>query len=304
MKTNKLISLVIASFMMAMTATANADVKLKPFVLASMESAKKTEVVDATIKKLTAGGFDIVGYYSPYDTVTIIGVTNDALKSAAAQTRFGAFGAVQRVTVTQGKDGIQVGYTNPVYYGNAYRMKADMSVVADQLAKALGKQEDYGSKKGKTAKKLNNYQYKWLMPYFDDRLQLADYGSHSMAVKAVEDGLAAGKGAVAKVYRVEIPGKETTVFGVHMKGTDADDCSGDKYIMDRIDFKDVKSSGHLPYEIVVVDNKVYALPAEFRIAISFPDLSMMGSNSFASIMCAPTAIEEALTQGAGGELED
>ena len=123
------------------------------------------------------------------------------------------------------------------------------------------------------------------------------------AVKGVEEALTAGKGAVNKVYRVDIPGKDTTVIGVHMKGADEDDCSGDKYIMDRIDFKDVKSSGHLPYEIVIVGKNAYALRAEFRIAISFPDLSMMGSNSFASIMCAPSAIEEALTNGAGGELE-
>lgn len=301
MKTNKLISIFAASLLMVISATANAA--LKPFVLASMESGSKADVVAATKKKLSSGGFEVVGDYSPYDSVTIIGVTNDALKAAAAKSKFGAFGAVQRVTVTKGKGGIQVGFTNPVYYGHAYRMKADMSSVAAQLAKALGKQKDYGSEKGKTAEQLNDYQYKWLMPYFTDRLELASYSSHSMAVKGVEEALAAGKGAVNKVYRVDIPGKDTTVFGVHMKGASEDDCSGDKYIMDRIDFKDVKSSGHLPYEVVVVGKNAYALRAEFRIAISFPDLSMMGSNSFASIMCAPSAIEEALTNGAGGELE-
>ncbi|MEJ2142816.1 MAG: hypothetical protein P8Y24_10770 [Gammaproteobacteria bacterium] len=302
MKTNKLVSIVTASLLVLVSMTANAA--LKPFVLASMESGSKADVVTATKKKLTDGGFKVVGEYSPYDSVTIIGVTNDALIETAAKTKFGAFGAVQRVTVTKGKDGaIQVGFTNPVYYGNAYRMKGDLSGVADQLAKALGKQKDYGSEKGKTADQLSDYQYKWLMPYFTDRLVLAEYGSHSMAVKGVEEALAAGKGAVTKVYRVDIPGKDTTVFGVHMKGADEDDCSGDKYIMDRIDFKDVKSSGHLPYEIVVAGKSAYALRAEFRIAISFPDLSMMGSNSFASIMCAPSAIEEALTKGAGGEVE-
>jgi hypothetical protein len=74
--------------------------------------------------------------------------------------------------------------------------------------------------------------------------------------------------------------------------------------MSRIDFKDTRSTGHLPYEIVISGNKVYALPAEFRIAISFPDLSMIGSNSFASIMCAPNAIQEALTYGSGGKIAD
>jgi hypothetical protein len=74
--------------------------------------------------------------------------------------------------------------------------------------------------------------------------------------------------------------------------------------MDQIDFKKLKSTGHLPYEVVISKGTVYALPAEFRIAISFPDLSMMGSNSFASIMCSPTAIHEALTISVGGEFEE
>jgi hypothetical protein len=51
----------------------------------------------------------------------------------------------------------------------------------------------------------------------------------------------------------------------------------------------------------VVGDTVYALPAKFRIAINFPDLSMMGSHSFFSIMCAPKSIKKALTAAAGGE---
>jgi len=66
--------------------------------------------------------------------------------------------------------------------------------------------------------------------------------------------------------------------------------------MDYIDFGDIKSTAHLPYEILVSGNKVYHLYAKFRIAISFPDLSMMGSNSFMSIMSAPAAIKDALTE--------
>jgi hypothetical protein len=68
----------------------------------------------------------------------------------------------------------------------------------------------------------------------------------------------------------------------------------DRFIMSEIDFRDVKSTAHLPYEVLVSDNKVYALYARFRIAIDFPDLSMMGKNSFMNIMKTPEAIREAL----------
>jgi hypothetical protein len=47
--------------------------------------------------------------------------------------------------------------------------------------------------------------------------------------------------------------------------------------MSEIDFKDVRSTAHLPYDILVSGNRVYALYARFRIAVSFPDLSMRGT---------------------------
>ena len=123
------------------------------------------------------------------------------------------------------------------------------------------------------------------------------------AAAAVESGLAAGRGGVTKVYRIDVPEKKEAVFGVAMKGaTEADKYMDDKFIMSVIDFKDLRSTAHLPYEMLVSGNKVYALYARFRIAISFPDLSMMGSNSFMKIMKSPEAIRKALTQAAGGKI--
>ena len=107
---------------------------------------------------------------------------------------------------------------------------------------------------------------------------------------------------MTKVYRIDVPEKKETVFGVAMKGaTEADKYMDDKFIMSVIDFKDIRSTAHLPYEMLVSGNKVYALYARFRIATSFPDLSMMGSNSFMNIMKSPEAIRKALTQAAGGK---
>ena len=80
-----------------------------------------------------------------------------------------------------------------------------------------------------------------------------------------------------------------------MKGAaEADKYMDDRFIMSEIDFRDIKSTAHLPYEVLVSGNKVYALYARFRIAISFPDLSMMGKNSFMNIMKTPDAIRDVL----------
>ncbi len=272
-----------------------AAVLYKPFVLASQTTGNMKTTVATVSAKLKAAGFDVVGTYSPYPSATVIAVTSTALKQAAAKTDFGAFGAAQRVTVTRVGRQLQVSYTNPQYMANAYQMKASLKGVAAALRQALGAKRNYGVDTGLSAADLRDYHYKWLMPYFSDRLTLATYYNHAKALKAVETALAAGKGGVTKVYRIDLPGGKVSVFGVHM----THECSGDRYIMSRVDFKPLRSTGHLPYEMVVRGDSVYALPAEFRIAINFPDLSMLGSNSFASIMCAPGAIKKALTLAAG-----
>ncbi len=287
-----------------LSATAAEDL-LKPFYLAQVTSGTIKEQAVKTKKQLTQGGFEVVGEYSPYASVLILLVTNKELSEAAKKTPYGVFGVLQRVTLTQVNKDVQIAYTNPTYYSHAYRMKSDLAGVSSALQKTLGMKQSFGSEKGVSTEKLRDYQYKWLMPYFYDRLSLAEYKTNAEALAGVEKALKAGKGATSKIARVDIAGTKSSLFAVSMKGSsDETKCSGDNYIMNKIDFKDLHSTGHLPYEIAVVDNKVFALPAEFRIAISFPDLSMMGDNSFASIMCSPSAIETALTFAAGGTMEE
>ncbi len=296
----KLIKFLMVGVSLLYAASGVAADTMKTFILASKSAGSVASVTAETKSKLSKAGFDIVGEYSPYDTATILIVTNDDLKANAAKTEFGIFGVAQRVSITKAGGEVQVAFTNPTYMSNVYRMKGDLKSVAAKLKSALGNKGEFGPEEGLTAKALRDYQYKWLMPYFTDRLELAEFGNQKVAVAKVEAALKNNKAGVKKVYRIDLPGKDATVIGVSMSGPGNLDCSGDKYIMSQIDFKKLKSTGHLPYEVVISKGSVYALPAEFRIAISFPDLSMMGSNSFASIMCAPSAIQEALTTGVGG----
>ena len=136
------------------------------------------------------------------------------------------------------------------------------------------------------------------MPYFDEPDVLAEHGDYDTAIKKVEAGLAAAKGGVSKVYRVDIPGKQQSIFGVSM----TEDMSSDVTIMKEVDFKDIRSTAHLPYELLVhKDGNVYALSAKFRIAINFPDLSMAGQLSFMGIMASPDAIKKALSAASGAK---
>jgi len=295
----------LSALAIASAAQAAGD-KMKPFVLAYKTSGDVATVENEVKQKLTNAGFQIAGEYSPYKDAVVIAVTNDALKKNAAQSDFGGYGAAQRVSVTKNGAGIEVSYTNPSYMAAAYRMKGDLSDVAKQLETALGAQQEFGSKNGLTDRKLRKYHYMFGMEYFDDldAHRLVSHKSYDEAVKTVEANLAKGLGGVTKVYRIDIPGKQETVFGVGMKKPDrGDKYMSDEYIMNIIDFQSPKSTAHLPYEILVSGKDVYALYARFRIAIDFPDLSMMGDNSFMNIVESPEAIKKALTRVAGGQVK-
>lgn len=85
--------------------------RLKPFNLAYTAMGDLPSVVAHVEKKLSDHGFSIVGSFAPYTGATfpggevvsaqIIGVTSPALQQAAAETTFGGYAVVQRVTVTR-----------------------------------------------------------------------------------------------------------------------------------------------------------------------------------------------------------
>jgi hypothetical protein len=271
-----------------------AEELLKPYVLASTDSATIEKKAVEVKTALAKSGFQVVGEYVPYKGAYVIVVTNEELRSAAAKSDFGAYGAVVRISLTETSKGLEVAYTNPVYYAQAYRMKESLADVAAALEKAIGKTSEFGSKDGLKASKLRKYHYMIMMPYFTDQVELASYSSYEDALKAVEAGLAAHKGGCSKVYRVDLPGKQESVFGVAITEGDG----ADQVIMPVIDIADPKHTAHLPYEMVVSAGKVYMLHGKFRIALDFPDLSM---GTFMKISGAPSAIEKKLRLAGGGK---
>ena len=179
-------------------------------------------------------------------------------------------------------------------------MNSDLSGVTEALRTALGVQSTFGSKKGLTARKLKKYKYTFGMERFNKVYKLAQYGSHADAVAAVEQNLADSVAGVSKVYRLDMP-NNVTVFGVARKAP-SDDAKNmdDQFIMSIVDFREHKGTAYLPYEVMVDGNKVVALHMRFRMAVQYPDLKMMGDNSFMKLMQSPNAIQKALKQVAGG----
>ncbi len=301
----KMLVVTAAAVMSMASMVANAAGEMKPFILGSTGTGAVADKVADVKKSLTDNGFAVAGEYSPYETAHIIVVTNDNLKKAAASHARGGYVAGQRVAITKVGDQVQITYTNPAYMAAAYHIKGDVSAVSNALKAALGSIKEYGLDEGMSADDLEGYHYTFGMEYFDEPSSLASYDNYEQAVAAVEKGLAAKAGGATKVYRIDVPGAKQTLFGVALSSeTTGNKYMDDKFIMNEIDFKDVRSTAHLPYDILVTGEEVEALYARFRIAVNFPDLSMMGSNSFMNIMPSPDAIQESLTKAAGGSIKE
>ena len=310
LKTTK--SLAIAGLITIASAGNALAERVQPFILGSSGAGDFASTVSATKDKLTGAGFEIAGTHAPYSGAEIIVFTSDDMQAAARKSERGGYGAALRASVTDNGGNVEVAYTNPKYWANAYRMNDQLDAVSSKLESALGAEKQFSSgDKELTPEKMRKYHYTIMMEYFDDPSDLAEYDSHAEAVKAVEANLAAGKGATTQVYKISVgkdsEGEEMTLFGVGMKGKSNEDCSGDEYIMSRIDKDTPRSTAHLPYEILVYGDEVEALYGRFRIALSWPHLPMMASETgatFMSIMCSPDGIKDALTAAAGGKSED
>lgn len=272
---------------------------LKPFVLAESVTGDASAIVAKTKAKLQTNGFQIVGTYQPYSGATVIAATNAELREVAAKAREsnGGFGVVQRISVTAVDGKVEVAYANPQYVGVAYGLgKLPRTTAA--LKTALGAQSEFGSEGIEEDKlKPGEYRYSFGMPYFHNIDSLASYPSYEKAVAAVEKGLAQKRGGTAKVYRVDLP-NEVSVFGVSIvtgDGVDSGAKDTDTEIMRTIDVKSPRSTAYLPYELMVKNGQVISLRPRYRIAVNFPDLKMVGKNSFGKIMSAPDGILTALT---------
>jgi len=113
---------------------ASADTQIKPFVLATSTGSSFEQAVASSRSSLTTAGFEILGEYSPYPEASIIIFTNTQIKNIATKSERGGYGGALRLAITKVNDEVQVTYTNPVYWANAYRLSDNLQSVSNLLA--------------------------------------------------------------------------------------------------------------------------------------------------------------------------
>jgi len=276
--------------------------KLKPYVLGAVSKLSMVQSKALVKENLEKVGLNVLGSYQPANDPGryVYAVSSKGLVSAVQQ--YGglrAFAAVLRVALTE-KDGvINISYTNPYYWGNAYFQDDFPSVasyynsISNKLVAAMKMSGQYkgtafGSEKGVDLDDLRDYQYMFGMPEFDDVIVLGKFDSFEQAENRVEANLKKGINGLKEVYSIRIPAKKLKLIGIAISGA-----KGEAHFVPIIDKSNLKNTAFLPYEILIDGNKVIMLHGRYRIALSFPDLSM---GTFSKIMSTPGDIEDQLSK--------
>lgn len=274
---------------------------LKPYILGASSTKSVAELGPVVSKALASNQFKVVGSYVPAsdNNRMVLVVTHPSLEKAVIRVGgLTGFAATLRVGITHEGSITNISYTNPAYWGNAYfrddfsKVKSNYDAVATSFIAAMKSLDGYkgtsfGSKKGIDADDLHDYHYMMAMPYFDDTETIGEFGSYAEAVAKIDGNLKKGVPNAKLVYKVEIPGKQLALYGIALSGED-----GEAKFMAKIDISSPKHTAFLPYEILVMGDEVHMLHGRFRIALSFPDLTM---GTFTKIMSTPGEIEDMMT---------
>ena len=277
-----------------------AEEVFKPYTLA-LETTEAISTVKSKLNaSLTANNFSLVGAYQPAGDANrwVIIVTHKDLTKAVQQiSGLTGFASTLRIALTREQQATLVTYTTPEYWARAY-FTEDFDVIESHITKVSSsfealfatmpgyKKEPFGSKKGLDADDLEDYNYMMGMPKFDDTEELAEYNSHEDALKKIDANLKDGVANVMMVYSYSVPGKKLTLYGFALSGE-----TGEAQFLPKIDLNSPRHTAFLPYEVLVENGKVLMLHGRFRIALSFPDLTM---GTFTKIISTPGDIEDLL----------
>lgn len=282
----------IGSTLLMMTFAAHA---LQPYVTGNkVAGADLKAATTAVEQKLTAAGFTVLGIHAgkglPKQATVVVADASlsDAVKGIGGDAIVGL-----PVRVGVKADGT-VSYENLEYWERAYLRKdygkaeAAVKAATAKLEQALGTGAAFGG--DVKTEDLASYRYMFGMERFDSgNSLLKEYAGFDEAVKAVRDNLAKGVKATAKVYEVVVPDKKVAVFGVAMNDPEY----GEGWWVNKIGADHVAA---LPWEVFVVNGKVYALYGRFRTALAWPSLGM---GQFMGISIHPDRTHDMLEAVAG-----
>ena len=271
---------------------------LKPYLGGVSEFSSLKQAKTKVLNAVNQTNLKVVGEYQPADDSKrwVFVYTNPNLEKAVSSKKgLRGFGLTQRIAITQQDNGVFISATSPKYWGAAYfqddfdEVASEFNQLATQLNSVFSKvgstAAPFGSKEGVELDDLKDYQYMFGMPYFDDVVEIKTFDNHQAAISTIDKNLNANA-FQKRVYKYQLPNSELVLYGVELDGE-----TGENQFLPIIDISENKHTCFLPYELLVDGKEVYMLHGKFRIALSFPDLTM---GTFTKIMSTPGDIEEAM----------
>jgi hypothetical protein len=276
-----------------------ADEIYKPYILGAKSSLTMLEVIENLKTNLKNNELEVVGEYTPANDNNryVLVISSEELKSIVMDLGgLSGFLSALRIGINANNGAFEISYVNPAYLAMAYlrsdydQKKSQIESLEQKLQNCMQEFETvemqpFGSEKGLTEKKLKKYKYMMAMPKFDNVVELAEFESYEKALETIQANLELSQSSL-KIYQIDFPEQKLTLFGVALSGE-----NGEEKFLPIIDISEPKHTAFLPYEMLVLDNKVVMLHGRYRIALSFPDLTMV---TFMKIMSTPGEIEDAM----------
>jgi len=268
---------------------------LSPYLKIGETTESMQQASEKITEALQNNSFTILGTYNPSNksTLKVIAFTRTDLKNTVVKVKDrGALAAVFKVGLVAENGRVTMSYTNPEYLLRAYlgdnynTHKSTFQKFDADLKTAFSKIGNEFKPFGGTveADDLKDYHYKIMMPYFTDPIELNEFSSFEEGVKTIQANLEAKKGATVLVYKLVYEKENIAVFGIGLQ----DKAKGESYFLPIIGEENVAA---MPYEIILQGKKATMLPGKYRLAISWPELSM---GTFMKIMSTPGDIEDML----------
>ena len=266
-----------------------------PYIKVGETTNSMQQTSEAVINALKNNSFTILGKYNPENknNLQVIAFTSTDLKNTVVKVSDrGALGAAFKVGLVK-KDGkITISYTNPDYFLRAYMQNNYVTFksvfqkfsanIKTALATLGNEFKPFGG--ALAANKIKKYHYKIMMPYFTDPVELNEYDSFEAGLKTIETNLNAHKGNTVLVYKIVYPKQKVAVFGIGLQSKE----DGESYFLPKIGEENIAA---MPYEIILQDKTVSMLHGKYRLALSWPELTM---GTFMKIMSTPGDIEDTL----------
>lgn len=268
---------------------------ISPYIKIGETTENLKQASEKITEALQKNSFTILGSYNPSNksSLKVIAFTRTDLKNTVIKvTDRGALAAVFKVGLVEKNGKVTLSYTNPEYILRAYlgdnynTFKSTFQKFDADLKTAFSSIGNEFKPFGGTVKaeNLKKYHYKIMMPYFTDPVTLNEFSSFEEGVRIIEANLKAKKGATVMVYKLIYEKEDVAVFGIGLQDKE----KGESHFLPIIGEDNIAA---MPYEIILQDKKATMLPGKYRLAVSWPDLSM---GTFMKIVSTPGNIEDTL----------